>query len=106
MIILDRDIVYCAVVRNENIIKTNNIFMERNEIEEKVREFLIDDLEVEEENIAPEALLKDDLDIDSLDFVDIVVIVEKKFGFKIKPEEMASVKTLNDFCDYIQSKVA
>ena len=29
----------------------------------------------------------------------------KKFGFKIKPEEMASVKTLNDFCDYIQSKV-
>lgn len=106
MIILDRDIVYCAVVRNENIIKTNNIFMERNEIEEKVREFLIDDLEVEEENIAPEALLKDDLGIDSLDFVDIVVIVEKKFGFKIKPEEMASVKTLNDFCDYIQSKVA
>lgn len=106
MIILDRDTVYCAVVRNENIIKTNNIFMERNEIEEKVREFLIDDLEVEEEKITPEALLKDDLGIDSLDFVDIVVIVEKKFGFKIKPEEMASVKTLNDFCDYIQSKVA
>ena len=106
MIILDRDTVYCAVVRNENIIKTNNIFMERNEIEEKVREFLIDDLEVEEDKIAPEALLKDDLGIDSLDFVDIVVIVEKKFGFKIKPEEMAGVKTLNDFCDYIQSKVA
>ena len=62
--------------------------MERAEIEEKVREFLIDDL-----------------DIDSLDFVDIVVIVEKKFGFKIKPEEMAGVKTLNQFCDYIQSKV-
>lgn len=81
------------------------IFMERNEIEEKVREFLIDDLEVEEDKIAPEALLKDDLGIDSLDFVDIVVIVEKKFGFKIKPEEMAGVKTLNDFCDYIQSKV-
>ena len=79
--------------------------MERNEIEEKVREFLIDDLEVEEDKIAPEALLKDDLGIDSLDFVDIVVIVEKKFGFKIKPEEMANVKTLNDFCDYIQSKV-
>ena len=79
--------------------------MERKEIEEKVREFLIEDLEIDEEKIAPEALLKEDLGIDSLDFVDIVVIVEKKFGFKIKPEEMTEVKTLNQFNDYIQSKV-
>ena len=78
--------------------------MTRTEIEEKVREFLIDDLEIDEEKIAPEALLKDDLGIDSLDFVDIVVIVEKKFGFKIKPEEMADVKTLTQFCDYIEQK--
>ena len=79
--------------------------MTRTEIEEKVREFLIADLEIDEEKIAPEALLKEDLGIDSLDFVDIVVIVEKKFGFKIKPEEMAEVKTLNQFCDYIEQKV-
>lgn len=79
--------------------------MERKEIEEKVKEFLIEDLEIDEEKIAPEALLKEDLGIDSLDFVDIVVIVEKKFGFKIKPEEMTEVKTLNQFNDYIQSKV-
>ena len=79
--------------------------MERKEIDEKVREFLIDDLEIDEEKIAPEALLKDDLGIDSLDFVDLVVIVERKFGFKIKPEEMAEVKTLSQFCDYIESKV-
>ena len=79
--------------------------MERKEIEEKVREFLIEDLEIDAEKIAPEALLKEDLGIDSLDFVDIVVIVEKKFGFKIKPEEMTEVKTLNQFNDYIQSKV-
>ena len=79
--------------------------MNRTEIEEKVREFLIEDLEVEEENIHPDALLKDDLGIDSLDFVDIVVIIERKFGFKIKPEEMAGVNTLQKFCDYIASKV-
>ena len=79
--------------------------MTRNEIDEKVKEFLIDDLEIDEEKIAPEALLKDDLGIDSLDFVDIVVIVERKFGFKIKPEEMTDVKTLAQFCDYIESKV-
>ena len=79
--------------------------MERKEIEEKVRMFLIEDLEIDEENIAPEAKLKDDLGIDSLDFVDIVVIVEKSFGFKIKPEEMQGVVTLSQICDYIESKV-
>jgi len=79
--------------------------MTRSEIEEKVKEFLIDDLEIDEEKIVPEGKLKDDLGIDSLDFVDIVVIVEKKFGFKIKPEEMAGITTLKQFCDYIESKV-
>ena len=79
--------------------------MERKEIEEKVKAFLIEDLEIEEENIAPEAKLKDDLGIDSLDFVDIVVIVDKNFGFKIKPEEMQGIVTLSQFCDYIESKV-
>ena len=79
--------------------------MTRTEIEEKVKAFLIDDLEIEEENIFPEAKLKEDMGIDSLDYVDIVVSVEKNFGFKIKPEEMANVKTLSQFHDYIQSKV-
>jgi acyl carrier protein len=80
--------------------------MDRQEIEAKVKEFLIDDLEIDEEKIQPEARLKEDIGIDSLDFVDIVVIVEKKFGFKIKTEEMANVKTFNDFCDYIEKKTA
>jgi acyl carrier protein len=79
--------------------------MTRTEIEEKVKAFLIDDLEIEEENIFPEAKLKEDMGIDSLDYVDIVVIVEKNFGFKIVPQEMANVKTLSQFYDYIESKV-
>lgn len=79
--------------------------MDRKEIEDKVRDFLIEDLEVDEEKIVPESRLKEDVGIDSLDFVDIVVIVEKNFGFKIKPEEMAGVLTLADFYNYIDSKV-
>lgn len=79
--------------------------MERKEIEEKVRDFLIEDLEIDDDKIYPEANLKEDVGIDSLDFVDIVVIVEKNFGFKIKPEEMAGVVTLNDFYNYIESKI-
>ncbi|MDR1198963.1 MAG: phosphopantetheine-binding protein [Prevotellaceae bacterium] len=78
--------------------------MTRTEIEEIVKNFLIEDIEVDEEVIKPDAHLKNDLGIDSLDFVDIVVIVERKFGFKIKPEEMQGVTTLSQFCDYIESK--
>ena len=79
--------------------------MTRQEVEEKVNDFLIEDLEIDEVKIAPEATLKGDLGIDSLDFVDIVVIVERNLGFKIKPEEMAGVATLKQFYDYIESKV-
>ena len=82
------------------------IKMDRKLIEEKVKAFLIDELEIDEEKIYDEANLKDDMGIDSLDFVDIVVIVERNFGFKIKPEEMVGVNTLNDFYNYIESKVA
>ena len=79
--------------------------MTRTEIEENVRIFLIEDLEIDEDKISDDAKLKDDMGIDSLDFVDIVVIVERNFGFKIKPEEMAGVTTLRQFVDYIESKV-
>jgi len=79
--------------------------MKREEIVSIVNEFLINEIEIDASSIKDEALLKQDLDIDSLDFVDIVVIVERNFGFKIKPEEMANVRTLSDFYDYIESKV-
>ena len=73
--------------------------MTREEIEQKVKNFLVEDIEVDESVIPPDALLKDDLGIDSLD------LVEKNFGVKIKPEEMADVKTFSQFCDYIETKV-
>ncbi len=78
--------------------------MNRQEIEAKVKEFMVEDLELDEAKIKPEARLKEDIGVDSLDFVDIVVIVERKFGFKIKTEEMANVKTFSQFCDYIEEK--
>lgn len=80
--------------------------MDRKIIEEKVKTFLIDDLEIEEDKIFEDARLKEDIGIDSLDFVDIVVIVERNFGFKIKPEEMINVTTLKDFYEYIEQKVS
>lgn len=75
------------------------------EIVEKINRFLIEDIEIEEEILKPEATLKDDLKIDSLDYVDIAVMVEDSFGFKIKPEDMRNVITLSDFYDFIDSKL-
>jgi len=76
--------------------------MLRSEIEEKVKQFLIDDLEIDEEKIQPEARLREDIGIDSLDLVDLVVIVDRTFGFRMKNEEMIGVETLSQFCDYIE----
>lgn len=79
--------------------------MNRKEIIEKVNQFLINEIEIEEDLISPDALLTKDLGIDSLDVVDIVVIVEQVFGVKIKGEELKDVKTLQQFYDFIESKI-
>ena len=79
--------------------------MEKNEIIKTINAFLIEEFELEENQLVPEAQLKNDLGIDSLDFVDIIVIIERNFGFKVKGEEMINVKTLQDFYDYITEKV-
>jgi acyl carrier protein len=80
--------------------------MNRTNIETEVKAFLIEDLEIAPEKLQPEARLREDLGIDSLDVVDIVVLVKEHFGFKMKTEEMADVVTLRQFCDYIEQKLA
>lgn len=74
--------------------------MEKNFIVSKVNEFLIDEFEIEEEELLPEATWKE-MGIDSLDFVDIVVVVENVFGLVIRGEDMVGVKTLDQFYDFI-----
>jgi acyl carrier protein len=76
----------------------------KQEVIEKVNKFLTEEFEIEESLLQPEAHLMNDLGIESLDFVDIVVIIEKDFGFKVKREEMAEVRTLNDMYKYIDDR--
>ncbi len=75
--------------------------MQRNEIVEIINKFLVEEFEISETKLSPDAHLKDDLGLESLDFVDIAVIVEEQFGFKMKGEEMGSVSKLGDLYDYI-----
>jgi acyl carrier protein len=79
--------------------------MQNDEIILTINRLLIDEIEIDEEQINPAAELKNDLGIDSLDFVDLFVIIENNFGLKMKAEEMAEVKTLQDFYNYIIQRV-
>ncbi len=79
--------------------------MTREEVIKIINTFLIDEFELSPEQVVPEAQLKDDLGLESLDFVDIAVVIEKEFGFKVKGEEMVGVRTINDLYDYIFAKV-
>lgn len=79
--------------------------MEKAIIINKINAFLIDEFELAEEQIQPDARLKEDLEIESLDFVDIAVAIEQEFGFKVVGEEMVDVRVLDDLYEYIYKKV-
>lgn len=80
--------------------------MDKEVIIEKINDFLIDEFEVETEDIAPEANLKETLELDSLDFVDLVVAIESNFGVKLVGEDFVNVVTLQDFYDLIEKKIS
>ena len=79
--------------------------MTKEVIIEKINEFLIDEFEVDESLISEEAPLIETLDLDSLDYVDLVVVIESNFGFKVKAEDFQTMKTIGDFYSYCDSKV-
>lgn len=74
-------------------------------IEERIKAFLVDEMEIDPDKIRPEARLKEDMGIDSLEVVDTVVFVENEFGFKMKSEQFKDIKTYGQFVDYITQKV-
>jgi len=79
--------------------------MQMQEIKDIVNDFLVDEFEIELDQIKEDATLKDELEIESLDLVDIIVMIEKKFGFKIKPEEIVKVQTVQDLYIFIEERV-
>ena len=80
--------------------------MDINEIQEKVNAFLVDELEIDEAKIADDARLKEDLGIDSLEVVDVIVLVEQEFGFKMSREDFKDIRTYGDFCQFIADRLA
>lgn len=73
-------------------------------IKEDINGFLVDELEIDQNKITDDARLKEDVGIDSLDYVDIVAFISRNFGFKIDKAEMKDVLTLGQFYEYIKGK--
>jgi len=73
---------------------------------EKINGFLVEEFEVDPGKILPEANLRETLELDSLDYIDLVVVIESNFGFKVKPEDFVTIVTFQNFYDYVVNRVA
>jgi acyl carrier protein len=75
--------------------------MQNEEIIEKINTFLADEFEIDADKMLPEANLRETLDLDSLDYIDLVVVIESNFQIKVKPEDFINIVTFQDFYDYV-----
>ena len=76
--------------------------MQKQEIYQQISELLIKLFEVDESDIKPDAKLYEDLELDSIDAVDMVVHLQKRTGRKIKPETFRAVRTVQDVVDAVE----
>lgn len=79
--------------------------MNRADIIDTVNNILVDEFEIEESIITPTAPMRETLDLDSLDYVDLVVIIESNFGVKLVEADFAQITTFDDFYTLIETKI-
>lgn len=78
--------------------------MNREGIIQTINDFLVEEFEVDASVIQPDANLKQSLDLDSLDYVDLVVIIESNFGVKLEGKDFANIHTFSDLYDVVDQK--
>lgn len=79
--------------------------MNKEEIIKKINGFLVDEFEVDNDDIEPDANLKDTLGLDSLDYVDLVVSIEGTFGVKLVEADFVGISSFQTFYDLIENKL-
>lgn len=79
--------------------------MEREKIVAVVNDFLINEFEVDGDEISNEANFKKTLGLDSLDYIDMVVVIESNFGVKLGEADFKNIITFDDFYSTIENKI-
>ena len=72
---------------------------------DKINGILSEEFEVETSRMQPGANIRQVLELDSLDYIDLVVLVENNFSFKVKPEDFIQIISFQDFYTYLLSRV-
>lgn len=80
--------------------------MEKEKIITIVNDFLVNEFEVDNDEISNEANFKSTLGLDSLDYIDMVVVIESNFGVKLGESDFKKVITFDDFYSTIENKIA
>ena len=75
----------------------------REEVSEKVKEVLTEQLGIDESEINDDASFQEDLDADSLDLVELIMELEDQFGVKISDEDAQKIETVGQAVDYVTS---
>ncbi|MBW2672433.1 MAG: acyl carrier protein [Deltaproteobacteria bacterium] len=75
-------------------------------IEEKVKEIIIEQLDITEGECVPEAAFIDDLGADSLDIVELIMAMEDHFGLEVSDDDLAKIRTVGDITGYIKERMS
>lgn len=79
--------------------------MSNDEIFLILKETLIDTFEIDEKKIKKEALIYDELEIDSIDAIDLIDVIKKKTGYRLEPSDFKEVRTLDDIVQAVAKKL-
>jgi len=82
-----------------------NMAMDMKQLEEKVKDIIVEELGVERDKLKPEASFMEDLGADSLDTVELVMAFEKEFDIDIPDEEAEKLRTVGDAMKYLHDKM-